>query len=178
MANTLATTGSSKFYISWEGIEELPIKSITEVKYEAKTTGGQAPLECGKGGRTNRQSSSGGFDSSPTLTVEVYLSGDATSASRLMHDWFNQAKPASDLGEGDWANSRKSGSVVLYSPDGDQEIVRWNFVQAWIKNYSLGDADATGEELAVESYEFVCEKVDKVLAGGDPRTSTVAAAAA
>ena len=131
-------------------------------------------MECGKGGKTKRQTTSGGFDSSPTLTVETYLSGETTSASRLLGDWFNQAKPASDLGEGDWANARKSGSVVLYSPDGTEEIVRWNFVQAWVKSYGLGDADATGEELAVESFEFVCEKIDKVLASHDPRTSTVA----
>ena len=177
MANVLSTTSSSKFYISWEGLEEMPLKSVTEVKYEAKTTGGQKPLECGKGGKTNRQSTSGGFDSSPTMTVETYLCGDPTSASRRLSDWFNQAKPASDLGEGDWANARKSGSVVLYNPDGNKEIVRWNFVQAWVKSYSLGDADATGEELAIESFEFVCEKIEKLVSGSDPRTSTVAAAA-
>lgn len=175
MSNVLPTTSSSKFYISWEGLEEMPIKSITEVKYEAKTTGGQAPLECNKGGRTNRQSTSSGFDSSPTLTIEAYLSGDPVSASKRLNDWFNQAKPASDLGDGDWGNARKSGSVVLYQPDGETEIVRWNFVQAWIKTYKLGDADATSEELAVESYEFVCEQIQKVISAGDPRTASTAA---
>ncbi|MCW6038099.1 phage tail protein [Spirulina subsalsa FACHB-351] len=157
------TTNASKFYIQFTGLDAkpLPIKSVTEVSYEAKVTGGEKPLESTKQGRSNRQTSSGGFDSSPTMTVEAYLCASEDSSSKVMYNWFNQAMPTSDGGSGDWAGSRRSGSVIVYDPDGKTEILRWNFFNAWVKTYSITDADCTGGELAVESYEFVCEKIVK-----------------
>jgi phage tail-like protein len=156
------TTNASKYYIEFDGLTEMPIKSIAEVSYEAKVTGNEKAIESTKGGRTNRQTTSGGFDSNPSIKIEAYLSGDTSSASYQLYQWFKGCLPASDGGDANWKGSRKNASITVYDPDGRAMTMRYDITTAWIKGYSLTDGDATGSDLAVETFEFVCEKVKRV----------------
>lgn len=161
------TTSTSNYYIEFDGLTKLRIKSMNEISYEAKVTGNQKAIASTRGSVgivTERQTTSGGYESNPTMTVEVYLSGHEQSASYNLYKWFQTCIPVSDGGGGDWANNRKSASVVLYDADGQTEVLRWNLDRAWIKKYSIGAADVTGGDLAVETYEFIAEHIDKVAA--------------
>lgn len=154
------TTVASSYYIEFDGITEAQIKSMAQISYEAKVTGNAKAIASTKGGITQRQTTSGGYESNPAMTVEVYISDHEKSASVQLQNWFLNCLPASDGGRGKWAENRRSGSVVVYDPGG-KEVLRWNLERAWIKKYSITDADVTGQDLAVETYELVAERITK-----------------
>lgn len=160
------TTGTSTYYVEFDGLSGLQIKSMTEISYEAKVAGNSkaiaATYKNGSGFVNERQTTSGGYETNPTMTIEVYLSGHQQSASFQLYKWFKACLPQNDGGDGDWANNRKQASVVVYDADGRSEVLRWNLDRAWIKKYSISDADVGGNDLAVETYEFVAEHIDKV----------------
>lgn len=163
----ITTTVASRFYVEFDGITQVQIKSMAQISYEGKVTGNAKPIGSTKGGIHDRQTTSGGYDSNPAMTVEVYLCDDQQSASSLMYKWFQACLPASEGGNGNWSNNRKNGSVVVYDPNG-REVLRWNLERAWPKKYSVADADVTGQDLAVETYELVAERItkEKSLSGG------------
>lgn len=162
MVQPIFTTIASSYYVDFDGITEAEIKSMAQLSYEAKVTGNAKAIASTKGGKTSRQTTSGGYDSSPSMTLEVYMCDDARSASFQLYNWFQECLPPSDGGQGNWANNRRTGSVVVYNPQGD-EVLRWNLARAWIKKYSISDPDVTGQDLAVETYELVAEHIDKVV---------------
>ena len=160
MAEPVFTVGASSYYLEFDGLQDLPIKSIAQVSYEGKGTGAQKPIASTKGGRSFRQTTIGGYETHPTMTIEVYLSGDTNSASFLLYEWFKACLPPSDGGDGQWAENRKSGSIVVYDPAGDEKL-RWNLERAWPIKYSIADADVTGDALAVETFEITAETIMK-----------------
>jgi phage tail-like protein len=162
MTAPIFTTTASRYYVEFDGIPEAEIKSMAQLSYEGKVTGNAKSIASTKGGKTSRQTTSGGFESNPSMALEVYMSSDPRSASSQLYSWFEQCLPPSDGGKGNWANSRKSGSVVVYNSRGT-EVLRWNLDRAWIKKYSISDADVTGSDLAVETYELVAEHIEKVV---------------
>ncbi len=166
MAEPVFTVGSSSYYLQFDGLDDLPIKSIAQVSYEGKGTGAQKPIACGRGGITFRQTTIGGYETHPTMTIEVYLCGDANSASFRLYEWFQACLPASDGGQSDWENNRKTGSIVVYDPSGNERL-RWNLFRAWPVKYSIADADVTGDALAVETFEITAEKIVKELSMTD-----------
>jgi len=159
------TTNTSRYYIEFDGLTEMQIKSMNEITYEAKVAGNKkaiaATYKSGGGVVTERQTTSGGYETNPTMTIEVYMSDHPQSASTRLYTWFKSCLPTSDGGLGDWASNRKAASVVLYDADGKEEVLRWNLDRAWIKKYSISAGDVTGGDLAVETYEFVAEHIDK-----------------
>lgn len=156
-------TSTSLFYLEYEG-QYYPIKSITEVNYQAKVTGNSKAIASTYASKlvTQRQTTSGGYETNPTITIEVYLCADKQSASYLMYSWFQECLPTNDGGNGKWSSSRRAGSIVVMDADGRGEVLRWNFDRAWPRKYSMTDADVTGGDLAVESYEISAENIDKV----------------
>lgn len=159
-AGGITTTVASRYYVEFDGLTQAQIKSMAQISYEGKVTGNAKPIGSTKGGIHDRQTTSGGYDSNPAMTIEVYLCDHPTSASAQLYKWFQQCLPPSEGGEGKWSSNRRNGSVVVYDPNG-QEIMRWNLERAWPKKYSLSDADVTGQDLAVETYEFVSERINK-----------------
>jgi phage tail-like protein len=158
------TPSTSRYYIEFDGMTGMMIKSITEISYEAKVAGNKKAIAASYrpgGFVTERQTTSGGYETNPTVTIETYLSRHPQSASYQLYRWFQECLPPSDGGMGRWANSRKAASIVLYDADGAGEVMRWNLDRAWIKKYSVSAADVTGSDLAVETYEFVTEHIDK-----------------
>lgn len=81
MAEPIFTVGASSYYLEFDGLQDLPIKSIAQVSYEGKGTGSQKAIASTRGGKTFRQTTIGGYETHPTMTIEVYLSGEPTSAS-------------------------------------------------------------------------------------------------
>lgn len=162
------TTGTSTYYVEFDGLTGLQIKSMSEISYEAKVAGNSKAIASTYNGSsgvvTERQTTSGGYETNPTMTIEVYMSAHEQSASYNLYKWFKSCVPTSDGGDGDWANNRKQASVVVYDADGKSEVMRWNLDRTWIKKYGISDADVGGNDLAIETYEFVAEHIDKVSA--------------
>jgi phage tail-like protein len=54
---------------------------------------------------------------------------------------------------------RKNGSIVIYDLDNKQEVVRWNFVNAWPTRWEGPSFNATGAEVAVETLVLAHEGI-------------------
>ncbi|NJR37875.1 MAG: phage tail protein [Leptolyngbyaceae cyanobacterium CSU_1_4] len=153
---TLQPIPTSRFYVSFEGLEDKMVKSVSEVSFSGQTSGHQKPLASTKDGKTLWQSTSGGFEENPNVTLEVYLvEGDMD-----FYKWMKATMPKSEGGDGKWSESRKAGSIVAYDSS-DTEVLRWNLTNAWIKSYKVSNAGAESNELAFETYEIVCEQINR-----------------
>lgn len=147
---------TSRFYVEFDGITEKMVKSVTEVSFSGMTAGHEKPLASTKDGKTLWQSTSGGFEENPNVTIEVYLcEGDMD-----FYNWMKATMPKSEGGDGKWSENRKNGSIVAYD-SGDAEILRWNMTNAWVKSYKMADLSADGKDLAFETFEIVCEQINR-----------------
>jgi len=147
---------TSRFYVEFDGLTEKMVKSVTEVTFSGQTSGHEKPLASTKDGKTLWQSTSGGFEENPNVTLEVYLvEGDMD-----FYNWMKATLPKSEGGDGKWSDNRKNGSIVAYD-SGDNEVLRWNLTNAWIKSYKMSDLSADSKDLAVETYEIVCEQINR-----------------
>jgi len=145
------------FYVEFDGITEKKIKKISGITMTAQTAGHEKALASGKGGMTQWQSTSSGFEENPSMTLEVYLA----KGDMQFYNWFKAVMPANAGGEGKWTENRKNGSVVAYGTDG-KEVIRWNMTGAWIKSYKVSDFSGDSKDLAIETIEFVMEWVERV----------------
>ncbi len=170
MVAPVYTTTANRFYINFEnGLENLEVKSMAALTYEGKVTGGDKPIHSGKKGGM-RHTTIAGYQTNPSMTIEVYINDDPNGAAKRLFEWFLDCLPTEEGGRGNWANSRKSGSVVVYNPM-NQEVLRWNLDRAWPKKYSISDFDSTSSELAMETYEIVAENITKVTAMSSQRAA-------
>ncbi|MEB3292716.1 MAG: phage tail protein [Synechococcales bacterium] len=151
---------TSRFYVEFDGMTEKPLKSVQEVAFQGQVKGYEKALMSTKDGKTVRQSTSTGFEEYPTVTLEIFLMQGDTD----FYKWMEQTMPTSYSGAGSgggkWSDNRKNGSIVAYDP-GDQEIMRWEIKNAWVKSYKVSDFAADGTDLAFETYELVCEDVKR-----------------
>ncbi|BAZ32190.1 hypothetical protein NIES4074_46920 [Cylindrospermum sp. NIES-4074] len=147
---------NSRYYVEFNGLENKLIKSVTEVSFTGQTAGHEKPLASTKDGKTLWQSTSGGFEENPNITIEVYVvEGDMD-----FYNWMKATMPKSEGGDGKWSSNRKAGSIVAYDSE-DTEVLRWNLTNAWIKSMKLSDFSAESKDLAVETYEIVCEQINR-----------------
>lgn len=160
MAENIPVT-TSRFYVEFDGMTEKLLKSVQEVAFQGQVKGNDKPLMSTKDGKTLRQSTSAGFEENPNVTIEVYLMKD----DKEFYEWMQRTMPTSysgaGSGEGKWSDNRKNGSIVAYDP-GDNEIMRWDIKNAWVKSYKVSDFAADGADLATETFEIVCEDVKRV----------------
>lgn len=152
---------TSRFYVEFDNMTGKLLKSVQEVAFQGQVKGNDKALMSTKDGRTLRQSTSTGFEENPNITLEVYLMKD----DKEFYTWMEQTMPTSYSGAGSgggkWADNRKSGAIVAYDP-GDEEIMRWEIKNAWVKSYKLSDFSSDGTDLAFETYEIVCEDIKRV----------------
>ncbi len=57
---------------------------------------------------------------------------------------------------------RLTGAIVIKDPSGSAEIVRYEFVEAWISKYKGGELNATSNNLALEEVTIVHEGMQRV----------------
>jgi phage tail-like protein len=155
---TLKPIPTSRFYLELDGITNKLIKSVTEVTFSGQTAGHEKPLASTKGGKTLWQSTSSGFEENPNLTFEAYVvEGDMD-----FYNWLKGTMPKSEGGEGKWDSNRKNGSITAYDSE-DKEVLRWNFTNSWVKTYKVSDFASESKDLAVETYEIICEEISRVV---------------
>ncbi|AFZ01398.1 phage tail protein [Calothrix sp. PCC 6303] len=147
---------TSRFYVEFDGLTQKLIKSITDFSFTGQTTGHEKPLASTKDGKTLWQTTSGGFKQNPNFTIEVYLAeGDMD-----FYNWMLATMPKSEGGKGEWSKNRKAGALVAYDSE-DAEIMRWKITNGWIKSYKISEFASDSNQLAVETFEVVCEQVDR-----------------
>lgn len=56
---------------------------------------------------------------------------------------------------------RKNGSIVVFDLANQQEVARWNFVDAWPTKWEGPSFDATGNEIAVETLVLAHEGITR-----------------
>jgi phage tail-like protein len=145
---------NSRYYVEFDGLTDKLIKSVTEVSFTGQTAGHEKPLASTKNGKTLWQTTSSGFEENPNVTIEVYV----VEADMDFYNWMKATMPKSEGGDGQWDSNRKNGSIVAYDSE-DTEVMRWNLTNAWIKSYKVSDFSAESKDLAVETYEIVCEQI-------------------
>lgn len=152
---------TSRFYVEFDGMSEKMLKSVQEVSFQGQVKGSEKALMSTKSGKTLRQSTSTGFEQNPNITIEIYL----MEGDKEFYDWAQDTMPTSYSGAGSgggkWADNRKNGSVTAYDP-GDNEIMRWELKNAWVKSYKVSDFSSDGTDLAHETFELVCEDIKRV----------------
>ena len=55
---------------------------------------------------------------------------------------------------------RRSGSVILLD-DERNEVVRWNFSEAWIRKIEGPNLNAKGNDVAIETVVLTCEGIER-----------------
>ena len=86
----------------------------------------------------------------PSITLKR-----AKSSSTDIWQWHQQ------IFQGNVANARKNGSVVLYSYD-HTEVGRYNFINAWPSKVSMSALKAGANEVLMEEVTIVCEELERV----------------
>lgn len=84
--------------------------------------------------------------------ADVRLSYGLTSSQELWQ-WFQTVL----RGEVE----RKNVSVLLLGSDGATEVVRWNLVNAWPREWRGAQLDAMGQEIAIETLTLVFESLER-----------------
>ncbi|HKP84945.1 MAG TPA: phage tail protein [Blastocatellia bacterium] len=56
--------------------------------------------------------------------------------------------------------SRRNGSVVILNDVGE-EVVRWNFFNAWPSKYDPVDLNAKGNDVAIDTLTVSCERLER-----------------
>jgi phage tail-like protein len=56
---------------------------------------------------------------------------------------------------------RRSGSIIILDQDGETEIGRYNFYEAWPCKWYVPDMDATQSGMAIEKVELASEKIER-----------------
>ena len=72
-----------------------------------------------------------------------------------LYNWRKQVE------DGKVKDARKSIAIVVLDDEGNP-ATRWEFAEAWPTKYDAPDLNATGNEVAVENLEFVCERMERV----------------
>jgi phage tail-like protein len=56
---------------------------------------------------------------------------------------------------------RKNVSVIMLAADGSTEVMRWNLVNVWPREWRGAPLDALGQEVAIESLTLVYETLER-----------------
>ncbi|MFT5584222.1 MAG: phage tail-like protein [Cognaticolwellia sp.] len=56
---------------------------------------------------------------------------------------------------------RRSGSVIILDQDGETEVARYNFFEAWPCKWYVPDMDSDTSGMAIEKIEMAVEKVER-----------------
>lgn len=56
--------------------------------------------------------------------------------------------------------SRRNGSVIILNDVGE-EVVRWNFFNAWPSKYDPVDLNAKGNDVAIDTLTVSCERLER-----------------
>ena len=106
------------------------------------------PIEYREGGFNTTNYKLPGQTKYPNITLKWGLTD-----SRELYDWYR------DVTKG--IVSRRNGSIILHDLTGKQEVMRWNFFEAWPTKWDGPDFSAKGTDVAIETLELAVERVER-----------------
>ena len=56
---------------------------------------------------------------------------------------------------------RRAGSIIILDQDGQTEVARYNFYEAWPCKWYVPDMDSDSSSMAIEKVELAVEKVER-----------------
>jgi phage tail-like protein len=146
---------NSKFYFEIDGITDLLVNKVTGPSIEMQVAGGDAPIGCTKGGKTQTQATIGGVKYSSSITL-TYVAGNE-GVQKKLEDWYVACHAEAFAGGAVKARaSRKTGSLVVYDGDGN-EGMRFNFIDLFPDNLKQGNGTLgpdNGGQLAMDTLEL------------------------
>jgi phage tail-like protein len=86
-----------------------------------------------------------------TSYTDVMLKWGLTN-SRELYDWHLEVINGQI--------SRRNGSIIILDDTG-QEVVRWNFFNAWPSKFDPVDLNAKGNDVALDSLTVSCERLER-----------------
>lgn len=123
---------NSKFYFEIDGVTSLTLKSISGPEIELEVAGGDGAIGVTKDAKTQTQATIGGVKYNSTIAL-TYVAGNEGEQKKLS-DWYDDCHPDTFSGGGSKAmDSRKTGSLVIYNPNG-KEAMRFNFTDLFPGN--------------------------------------------
>ena len=149
--------GCSKFYVQFDGLEDLVLKSCTGPKITLESAGDTTSYGVSKGGKSVIQATVTGV-SNGTITA-VYIA--SVEDNRLMQ-WHQDSHCEAITGGGSKNKGvLKTGSIILYNQAGD-EAARWNMTGVMPISYKSSKFDPSSKELATETVEFAYHSILRV----------------
>lgn len=146
---------ASKFYFEVDGITDLLVQKVSGPEIELSVAGGDAPIGCTKGGKTQTHSVIGGVKYNSTITL-TYVAGNEGTQKKLW-DWYVDCHAkAYTGGEVKARSSRKTGSLVVYDGDG-AEGMRFNFTDLFPVDITQAGGDLSPDkagEIAVDTLQL------------------------
>lgn len=150
---------SSRFYFEIDGVTSLLVKKVSGPSISMTVAGGDTAIGVTKGAKTQTQSTIGGVEYGDKITL-TYVGGNEADQQKLF-DWYNKCHVDTYSGGGSEATkSRKTGSLVIYDPDG-KEAMRFNFTDLFPGNATqIGSLSVeSGGQLAEDSLELYFTQV-------------------
>ncbi|MEO1591044.1 MAG: phage tail protein [Cyanobacteria bacterium J06632_22] len=78
------------------------------------------------------------------------------TVSTAFWDWMDT------IGEGNWDNQRRNGSLAIYGQMSLVEMFRFEFTGAWPVSYKISDLDVKGSDHNIEEVEIAVESLKRV----------------
>jgi hypothetical protein len=153
---------NSKFYFEIDGVTSISCKTCTAPEIEMEVAGGDSAIGVTKGAVTQTQATIGGVKYNSTITL-TYISGNEGDHAKLS-EWYNDCHPdAYSGGASKSIDSRKTGSLVIYDPNGE-EAMRFNFTDLFpgTKKQVGSLAIDSGGSLAEDTLELFFTQVIRV----------------
>lgn len=146
----------SKYYISFDGIDNLVIKKISGIGVTLQTAGDSKPFGVSKGGISSIQATVTGVTNSK-ITVEFVC----TVGDTRLEKWYSSSH-AEAIGRKATASARKeTGGIHLYNQLGEI-AAEWKMRNIIPVSYKSSKFEAGSEGLATETLEFAYESLHRV----------------
>ncbi len=144
----------SKFYVQFDGLEDLIVKKVSGASIELQTAGDQNPFGVTKGGKAQIQATVTGVQNS-AVTVEYV----GTVNDNRLFKWYEESHSQPTTGGGSTnKGALKTGSIVLYNQGGD-EAARWDMTGVMPKSYKTTKMEAGSTELFIEIVEYAFHSI-------------------
>ncbi|MFI0607094.1 MAG: phage tail protein [Anaerolineae bacterium] len=130
------------FYVEINGITQAGFSECST--FSSNTD----PIEYREGGMPKHVRKLAGMTKFSNITLKWGM-----TKSRELYDWYN------DISNG--KIERRDGSIVVVDIDGVTEVARWNFFDAWPIKWDSSAFTAKGNDVAIESLELACERIER-----------------
>jgi phage tail-like protein len=135
-----------RFRVEIDGITEAGFREVTI------PTSTQEPIEYREGGEPIHTRKLPGLNKYGNVTLKWGITN-----SMVLYDWRKKIE------EGKVESERKNIRIFIQNdlPAGEDKL-EWELYEAWPTVYTAPELNATGNEIAIESLEIVCEEIKRV----------------